>query len=263
VTGMLFYKAWLETRTRFYTAVAVTLAVCLFWTLAHTWIENNWQRDLIEHPEYNNPAWFLRAMRDYPFFLWHFVYAEMFQKIWVILAVLLGIGGLSRESAHGTAGFTLTLPVSRSALFRTRALLAVAELLALSMVALATIVIGSRVMALPYPIGHGVTHLGTMFAGGLVFLAASLCLTEFLEGEHTPVLVALGGVGLLYFLMQPYIDGAPLDWFAIPFAIPRLMAGPADVTSASDIAWSGMLASLTAAAVFTAVGIRRTQRSDY
>ena len=54
-------------------------------------------------------------------------------------------------------------------------------------------------MGLPYPIGHGVTHLATMFGGGLVFLAASLCLTEFVEGEHTPVLIALGGVGLLYF----------------------------------------------------------------
>src|SRR3954471_17963360 len=163
---MLFYKTWLETRTRFFTAVAVTLAVCLFWTLAHTWIENNWQRDLIEHPEYNNPAWFLRAMRDYPFFLWHFVYAEMFQKIWVILAVLLGIGGLSRESAHGTAGFTLSLPVERAKLFRTRGLVAVAELLLLALLALATIVVGSAIMGLPYPIDHGITHLASMFAGG-------------------------------------------------------------------------------------------------
>src|SRR3954471_19669685 len=260
---MLWYKAWLETRTRFFTAAAVTLAVCLFWTLGHTWIENNWQRDLIEHPEYNNPAWFLRAMRDYPFFLWHFVYAEMFQKVWVILAVLLGIGGLSREAAHGTAGFTLSLPVSRYALFRTRALLAVAEMLALSTIALATVVVGSRIMALPYPVGHGVIHLATMFAGGLVFLAASLCLAEFTEGEHTPVLVALGGVGLLYFMMQPYIDGAPLNWFAVPFAVPRLMAGPADITSASDVAWNGMAASLAAAALFFALGIRRTRRGDY
>ncbi|MFN2571414.1 MAG: hypothetical protein ABR537_07365 [Gemmatimonadales bacterium] len=263
MTRMLFYKAWLETRTRFLTAVAVTLAVCLFWTLAHTWIENNWQRDLIEHPDYQNPAWFLRAMRDYPFFLWHFVYGEMFQKIWVILAVLLGVGGLSREAAHGSAGFTLSLPVSRLRLYRTRALLAVGELFALSAIALITIVIGSRIMALPYPIGHALTHLGTMFAGGLVFLAASLCLAEWVEGEHTPVLIALGGVGLLYFMMQPYIDGAPLDWFAIPFAVPKLMAGPADISRVSDVAWTGMLASLGAAAAFTAAGIRRTQRGDY
>jgi hypothetical protein len=63
--------------------------------------------------------------------------------------------------------------------------------------------------------------------------------------------------------MQPYIDGAPLDWFAIPFAVPKLMAGPPDITSIHDIAWAGMFASITAAVLFAAVGIRRTQRGDY
>jgi ABC-type transport system involved in multi-copper enzyme maturation permease subunit len=260
---MLWYKAWLETRTRFFTAAAVTLAVCLFWTLAHTWIENNWQRDLIEHPDYDNPAWFLRAMRDYPFFLYHFVYADMFQKIWVFLAVLLGIGGLSREAAHGTAGFTLSLPVSRLTLFRTRALVATAELFVLTTIALVTIVAGSAVMGLPYPLGHALSHLGMMFFGGLVFLAASLCLVEFVEGEHTATVVLLGGVGLLYFVMQPYVDGAPLDWFAVPFAVPKLMAGPADIANAGAIAWNGLVASLAAAMIFVAAGIRRTQRGDY
>jgi ABC-2 type transport system permease protein len=263
MTRMLCYKAWLETRTRFYTAMVVTLAVCLFWTLGHTWIENNWHRDLIEHPEYDNPPWFLRAMRDYPFFLYHFVYADMFQKIWVFLAVLLGVGGLSREAAHGTAGFTLSLPVSRLALFRIRALVACGELLVLALVAFFTIVAGSAVMGLPYPLGHGAAHLALMFCGGLVFLAASLCLTEFVEGEHTATVTLLGGVGLLYFVMQPYVDGATLDWFAVPFAVPKLMAGPADITRAGDIAWSGLLASVVATMIFVAAGIRRTQRADY
>jgi ABC-2 type transport system permease protein len=260
---MLFYKAWLETRTRFFTAVAVTIAVCGFWTLAHTWIENNWQRDLIEHPNWNYQEWYRRAMRDYPFYLWHFVYAEMFQKIWVIFAVLLGIGGLSREAAHGTAGFTLSLPVGRFTLFRTRAVMALAELVLLCVIALTTIAAGSRIMGLAYPISHGISHITTLMLGGLVFLAASLCLTEFMEGEHTSVLIGLGGVGLLYFMMQPYIDGAPLDWFAIPFAVPKLMAGPAEIVGIGDIAWSGMLASLTAAALFITLGLQRTQRRDY
>ncbi|HJQ10065.1 MAG TPA: hypothetical protein VJ840_03465, partial [Gemmatimonadaceae bacterium] len=222
-----------------------------------------WQRDLIEHPEYDNPAWFLRAMRDYPFFLYHFVYADFFQKIWVFLAVLLGIGGLSREAAHGTAGFTLSLPVSRGRLFATRAFVAVTELVALAVIALISIVIGSRIMRLPYPIDHGLTHLAVLVLGGLVFLAVSLCLTEFSEGENTPVVIALGGVGLLYFVMQPYVDGAPLDWFAYPFAVPKLMAGPPDITSFGDVAWWGMLASLAAAILFATIGIVRTYRSDY
>jgi ABC-2 type transport system permease protein len=263
MTKMLFYKAWLETRTRFLTAVVVTIAVCAFWTLAHTWIENNWHRDLLEHPNWNYQEWYRRAMRDYPFYLWHFVYAEMFQKIWVIFAVLLGIGGLSREAAQGTAGFTLSLPVGRSTLFRTRAAMALAELALLCIIALTTIAAGSRIMGLAYPISHGVSHIALLMTGGVVFLAASLCLTEFMEGEHTPVLIALGGVGLLYFMMQPYIDGAPLDWFAVPFAVPKLMAGPAEIMGIGDIAWSGMLASLTAATVLIALGLRRTQRRDY
>jgi ABC-2 type transport system permease protein len=260
---MLYYKAWLETRTRFITAVVVTVAVCGFFTLAHSWIEGNWQRDLIEHPEYNNPAWFLRAMRDYPFYLYHFVYADFFQKIWVFLAVLLGIGGLSREAAHGTAGFTLSMPLSRLRLFATRAVVAIAELFALAVIALLAIMLGSWVMRLPYPPGHGIAHLATMFAGGLVFLAAALCLAEFVEGENTPVVIALGGVGLLYFVMQPYVDGAPLDWFALPFAVPKLMAGVADINTVHDIPWLGMASSIVAAASFVALGVRRTQRSDY
>ena len=170
---------------------------------------------------------------------------------------------MSREAAHGSAGFTLSLPVSRLRLFGSRALIAVAELFALALLALGAIVIGSRIMGLPYPIDHGVTHLASLFIGGLVFLAASLCLSEFVEGENTPVVIALGAVGLLYFLMQPYVDGAPLDWFAVPFAIPKLMAGPADITSASDIAWLGFLASLSVAALLAALATHRTRVSDY
>ena len=259
----LLYKTWLETRTRFLTAVIVTLAVCGFFTLAHGWIESMWHRDLIEHPEYDNPQWFLRVMRDYPFYLYHYVYADFFQKIWVFLAILFGVGGLSREAAHGSAGFTLSLPVSRLRLFVARALVAVAELFALALLALVAILIGSWIMDLPYPIDHGVTHLGSLFLGGLIFLAASLCLSEFVEGENTPVVIALGGVGLLYFVMQPYVDGAPLDWFAMPFAIPKLMAGAADITGANDIAWLGLFASLSVAALVTGVAIHRTRTSDY
>jgi ABC-2 type transport system permease protein len=263
VRRALYAKAWLETRSRFLTALVATLAVCAFWTLGHGWIDAQWKRDLIEHPEWVNAPWFLRAMKDYPFYLWHFVYAEMFQKIWVILAVLLGIGGLSREAAHGTAGFTLSLPVSRLTIFATRAAVAVAELFALAVVALIAIVAGSRLIALPYPLHHGVTHLAVMFFGGLVFLAASLCVTELVEGEHTPALAGLGGVGLLYFVMQPYVDGAPVTGLAIPFAVPKLMAGRADITGVGDVEWSGMFASLAAAAIFVAIAVRRTRQRDY
>ena len=260
---VLYYKGWLETRSRFFTALAATLAVCAFWTLGHTWVESQWHRDLIEHPDWKYSAWFLRAVGDYPFYLHHFVYADMFQKIWVIFAVLLGIGGLAREASQGTAGFTLTLPVSRLTLFRVRASLAVAELFLLSISALTLIVVFSWIMKLEYPLGHGLSHGALIFFGGIVFAAASLCLSEFVQGEHTPALIGLGGVGMLYFVMQPYVDGLPITGLAIPFAVPKLMAGNPDIRSASDVAWWGIVASLAAAAGFLALAIRRINRRDY
>jgi len=258
----LYRKGWLETRSRFVTAVVVTIAVCAFWTLGHGWVNQQWHRDLIQHPEWDNPPWFMRAMKDYPFFIWHFVYAEMFQKIWVIFAVLLGIGGLSREAAYGTAGFTLALPVSRLALFRARASVAVAELLILNLTAVLTIGLCSRVTGLSYPVLHGVSYNALMFAGGIVFLSGSLCLTEFVEGEYTPALIGLGSVGLLYFVMQPYADGIPVTGLAIPFAIPRLMAGSGNVGNIG-VQWLGMAASLTAAAGFTVLARYRILTRDF
>ncbi len=259
----LYRKGWLETRSRFLTAAIVTVAVCAFWTLGNEWVNQQWQRDLIEHPEWENPSWLLRAMKDYPFFIWHFVYADMFQKIWVIFAVLLGIGGLSREAAHGSAGFTLTLPVSRATLFRTRALVAAIELFVLNLIALATLIVCSRLAGLIYPLHHGLTYNALLFAGGIVFLAGSLCLTEFVEGEYTPAPVGLGAVGLIYFVMQPYADGLPATGFATPFALPKLMAGSSDIGGLRDIQWLGILASLAAAAGLAALGQHRSHTRDY
>ena len=260
---MLFYKGWLETRSRFLTALVTTVAVCGFWTLGHAWVESQWQRDFVEHPELKNPAWLLRAVHDYPFFLHHFVWADMFQKIWVIFAVLLGIGGLSRESSHGTVGYTLSLPVSRLTLFLSRATVAFVQLFTLTAAALALILVLSRFAGLQYPLGHGLSHGGVLFFGGIVFLAASLCVSEFAEGEHTPALIGLGGVGLLYFVMQPYVDGLPVTGFAIPFAVPKLMAGKPDIVRLSDVNWLAMFASLAAAAVFLLIAAHRTRRHDY
>ena len=260
---VLYYKAWLETRSRFYTALVVTIAVCGFWTLGHTWVQKQWHNDLIQHPDWNYSAWFMRALGDYPFFLYHFIYADMFQKVWVIFAVLLGIGGLTREAAHGTAGFTLSLPVSRRTLFQVRSTLALAELFALSVIALALIIGLSKAMGLEYPIWHGLSHGGLLFFGGVVFLAASLCISQFAEGEHTPALIGLGGVGLLYFVMQPYVDGLRVSGLAIPFSIPKLMAGPPDLSSLQSVDWWGLTGSIAAAASLVAIAVHRTRRRDY
>jgi hypothetical protein len=260
---VLCCKAWLETRSRFFTGLAATVAVCAFWTLGHSWVVNQWHRDAIAHPEWKNPAWLLRAIDDYPFFIHHFVFADMFQKIWVVTAVLLGIGGLMREASNGTVGFTLSLPVSRARLFITRLTVALLELCALCATAVLLLGILSALMGLDYPITHALWYSVLITTGGLVFLAGSLLVTELVEGDYTPVLISLGGVGLIYFVMQPYLDGLAVPWVLTPLAIPKLMAGKPDIVSASDVNLAGLAASLAVASAFIGYALKRTRQHDY
>src|SRR5689334_17162028 len=54
-------------------------------------------------------------------------YKGYLRDIFVVVVLLLGMGGLGRERAYGTSGFTLTLPVSRWRLTATRATVGLAE----------------------------------------------------------------------------------------------------------------------------------------
>ena len=206
-TGALAWKAWLETRARFATGLAAVLAVCGFMTLMRPYIVAQWRRDLVEHPEWRNPIWFDDVLNDYSFYLWHYLYDDMLQKTLVIFAVLLGVGGLAREAAAGSAGLTLSLPVGRGRLLAIRAAVSAAELAVLAAVAVAAILTGSLVVGEAYPLGHGILHLALIFAGSLVILAASLTLSACVEGEYAPVLRGLSAVTLFYFLASPYSDG--------------------------------------------------------
>ena len=63
----------------------------------------------------------------YSQYLWSVIYKGYLRDIFVVLVQLLGMGGLGRERAYGTSGFTVTLPVSRWRLVTTRAAIGIAE----------------------------------------------------------------------------------------------------------------------------------------
>jgi len=256
---MLVWRAWLETRARWYAGAAAIVALCAFFVLAHPWVLRQWARDAVEHPEWTDPAWLHRAARDYPFFLWHFLFADLLQKVWVICAVLLGAGGLTREAAAGTAGFTLSLPVSRRALFAARAMVGAAEMAALAAIAAVTVVVLSLASGQPYPPLHAFAHAGVMALGGMVFLALSLLLSTVLEGEQTPTLWGLAAVGLMYFLLAPHADGAPASLAVRMVDAGGVMAGAPD----GPQPWMGLAICMAAAGAAFWAAARATARRDF
>ena len=97
---MLWYKAWLETRSRFLTCLATLTIFCtVFVHHAQGLLRSEWSAD------------FSRLL---------FVTQQFVVIIWVLAVVLLGMGGIVREKASGTSLITLSLPVSRARLLGVR-----------------------------------------------------------------------------------------------------------------------------------------------
>lgn len=256
---MLWYRAWLETRTRWLAGAVAVAGVCAFFVLAHPWVVQQWARDAVQHPEWRDPAWLHRASRDYPFFVWHFLFADLLQKVWAVCAVLLGVGGLAREAAVGTAGFTLSLPVSRGAVFGARVGVGALGAAGLAAVAAVTIVATSAATGQPYPPRDAFLHAGVMAAGGMVFLALALFLSSVLDGEHTPTLWGLAALALMYFTIAPHVDGAPAPRVVRMVDVGGVMAGSPD----GPQPWVGLAvcAGLACAALWGAA--RATRARDF
>src|SRR5215467_12875664 len=93
---MLFYKAWLESRVRFLAAAAVLSLYCL------TFVE----RARLDFPPILEPT------LTYTAHVWRGIYNGLVAVVFVVMAGLLGLGGLERERESGSCAFTLALPVT-------------------------------------------------------------------------------------------------------------------------------------------------------
>src|SRR5262245_10196884 len=102
---MLWYKAWRESRVRFLLTAAVWTLLCLgLMYRARTGFPPP------ERPDLLYSAW-----------VWANIYGNFNPTVFIILAMVLGLGGLQRERPVGSAPFTLSLPVTRFRLVQVRA----------------------------------------------------------------------------------------------------------------------------------------------
>jgi ABC-2 type transport system permease protein len=261
---MLWYKAWLETRFRFLIGAALVTGCSAFFVLGNPFILGTWREWQQLHPHETEQAWILRATVDYPYFIWHFVFRVLLQQLWVLCAVLIGFGGLARESAQGTAGFTLSLPGSRRRLVSVRAAVGCIEIAALGLIPALVIPALSIFIEKPYPVAQGISHTLLMVLGGLVFFSLGILLSTVIESEHTPTLIGVAVVTLFYFVLTPYTDEGASEpiWLRLIDAS-RVMAGPPYLTSTATYPLWGVCMSLLTALGLFYLSLRITERRDY
>jgi len=172
---MLFYKAWLESRTRFLlSGITMAALVALFVFM---------NRDVRADVAYLNTT--------YAQYLWSAIYKGYLRDIFVIVVLLLGMGGLGRERAYGTSGFTLTLPVSRWRLTATRAGVGLAESTIIAFLPAILLTLLSPLVNETYPWSQAL-HFAVLWAfGGSFVFAIGFLASALFAGEYSAPIAAV------------------------------------------------------------------------
>ena len=174
-------------------------------------------------------------------YIWELAYKGYLRELFVLLALLLGVGGLLRERDFGSATFTLSLPVSRLRLVSVRAVLGLVQVVALSLLPALLIPVLSPAAGQLYPWSQAMRYAVLWaVAGALIFMMGFLASSLF-GGEYTAPLVALlalfvysalsdlpfferhsldihdimSGEGMPYFQSNASILTGPLPWITL------------------------------------------------
>ena len=193
---MLWHKAWLETRGRFFTGLA--LAAIVGFGAIYDFRATERLLPLVRSIDpstidTSGPIGAaikesLQAQQTFRGFVWFQWYRQNLTYLVVIFAALLGSGGLLAKSGQATL-FTLSLPVSRNRLIGTRAAVGLAELLALAVVPSLVLPLLAPSIGQSYSLVDVLVHGACMFAVGAVFFSLAALLSNEYSDVWRPVMI--------------------------------------------------------------------------
>ena len=261
---MLLYKAWVETRVRFFASLVAATIVCVFNVQQHAWLVNWWAQEL-QDPKGYHLAWMVLGIHNYGWYLWHYLYNNYLQQVWALFALLFAFGGLIREKNAGSVLFSLSLPVSRRRWLFTRLAMAFIESVALSLFAVVVVMIGSSVIHQTYSLTQILLHTALMVGAGVFLIAfGNLCYSLF-PGDYLCLLITLALLGVPYLVLQTYMQHlryfGQTSWLAY-FDFAHAMAGPWQLTWAT-VPWLTLFATWALTAVCWMAAVAHGDRIDY
>jgi ABC-type transport system involved in multi-copper enzyme maturation permease subunit len=240
---MLWYKAWHESRSRFFYVLFGMLLITALFVLSY----DSWHLD--------------PARTNFRGFIWQALYFRFFHAAWVFSTLFLALGGLPAERHEGTALFTLSLPARRWRILLVRAAVCAAEAAATAVLPATSISAFSLVIGQSYPVIQSLQFALLLTAGGMAFFSLGILLSARLRGDWAPVAIGI-----------PVIAGI----YTCTRSIPSLRAyNPQDILSAaatvqppawaigSHIPWPAMLISLTVGLLLLAISIVITERLEF
>lgn len=190
---MLWYKMWRESWIRFAISAAALLWMCGAVVLL--------QQQVRAHAD--DPL-------SYAHYIWNAVYKANVLDLYILLVIVLGLGGLLQERAQGTAGFTLSLPVSRWRLIAGRAVMGWAQVALLALLPALLIPLLSPFVGEAYPFVRAL-QFGVLWAAcGMVIFALTLFFSSIMSGAYSPAIASVACLIACSVLAElPLLEGHP------------------------------------------------------
>jgi ABC-2 type transport system permease protein len=234
---MLWYKAWLETRTRFSIALAGT-------TILGAYRIYNLNQD---GPPWTHIEFYYFVLRQGHQFL---------SMMWLLAATLLSMGGLLQEKANGSISYTLGLPVSRKRLMHVRIGTGLLQAAALVVVPWAAMYTTACLTGPALSITQALFYAVVLSSGGVVFVGLALFVSSLVEGTYTVPLISLGFVLLCGNAPKSFDDINPLNF----------INGWSRATASNQFVgpwpWGHVLANVSIAAVLIWASVKAVERRD-
>lgn len=254
---MLWYKAWLDTRSRFWIGLVLLLLMACGLVVEFPQVQRLLPVVDSELPAADDALRrpleeAVELSRTFRGFVWHNWFRQSALNVGALFAALLGTSRLFSSSTRGLL-FTLSLPASRSRWIATRAATGLAELLVMIVVSSVAISLFAPLAGQQYGVGEALVHALFAFVGVAAFYGLALLLsTIFLDTWRPILIVCLVGVSLSFFdLLVPNALGA----YGILSGETFFRGGP--------VPWLGLAIFAAAATAMLYAAARNVERLDF
>jgi ABC-2 type transport system permease protein len=255
---MLWYKAWLETRSRFLIGLGLLMlsatGIVLYYPevvklmpLARTIdLGGEIGRQIREQAELSG---------EYRGYVWSQWFRQNMTQMWTLFAALLGSGGLLSQTSGGAVLFTLSMPVSRNRVLGVRAATGLGELLALAIVPSLLIPLLSPAVGQHYSAGDAIVHAVCLFVAGTAFFSLAFLLSTVFSDLWRPLLITCS-LAVVLGLCEQIIRGlSPYSLFATMSAESYFRG--------SGLPWVRLFASGAVSAAMLYAATRNIARQDF
>ncbi|HYT76497.1 MAG TPA: hypothetical protein VEL79_17200 [Vicinamibacterales bacterium] len=255
---MLWYKAWLETRWRFF--IGLALLILSAGSVVFTYPKVMKLLALVPSMDVGGEigrriregAELARTYRGYAWSQW---FNQQLSNTWTLFAVLIGSGGLFAHSSGSAALFTLSLPASRTRVLMTRIATGLAELLVLAIVPSLVLPLLSPAVGETFWLGDALVFSACTFIGGAVFFSLAVLLSTIFPDVWRPLLLAIFVAIAVSLCEQVLRDAAP-------FGIFHAMSGESYFRG-QGLPWASLFVSAVASAAMLYGAASNNARRDF